>query len=121
MNSPRYTISGTALKLAATISERLAVFPVSGSLSAEVLSPRLRRENRIRTIHASLAIENNTLSLEQVTAIIDGKQVVGPPRDIQKVRGAVAAYEKLGAWTPHSPTQRYRLTAKGRQVLRQGK
>jgi Fic family protein len=71
-------------------------------LTAENLSPQLRRENRIRTIHASLAIENNTLSLEQVTAIMDGKPVIGPARDIQEVRGAVAAYEKLDAWMPHS-------------------
>lgn len=102
MSYPPYTITGTTLKLAAAISERLAGFPVSGSLATEALSPQLRRENRIRTIHASLAIENNTLSLEQVTAIIDGKQVIGPPRDIQEVRGAVAAYETLDAWTPHS-------------------
>jgi len=102
MSYPPYIITSTALKLVAAISERLAVFPASGSLAAGALSPQLRRENRIRTIHASLAIENNTLSLEQVTAIIDGKPVMGPPRDIQEVRGAVAAYEKLDSWTPHS-------------------
>ena len=102
MSYPPYTITSTALKLVAAISERLALFPASGSLAAGALSPQLRRENRIRTIHASLAIENNTLSLEQVTAIIDGKPVMGPPRDIQEVRGAVAAYEKLDSWTPHS-------------------
>jgi Fic family protein len=71
-------------------------------LTAENFSPQLRRENRIRTIHASLAIENNTLSLEQVTDIIDGKPVIAPPRDIQEVRGAVAVYEKLETWVPHS-------------------
>ena len=101
MNQPPYTITSAALKLVTAIIERLAVFPVSG-LSLEALSPQLRRENHIRTIHASLAIENNTLSVEQVTAIIEGKPVIGPPRDIQEVRGAVAAYEKLETWTPHS-------------------
>ena len=102
MSRPPYTITSAALKLTAAISEQLAVFQTSGSLAIEALSPQLRRENRIRTIHASLAIENNTLSLEQVTDIIDGKPVIGLPRDIQEVRGAVAAYEKLDSWKPHS-------------------
>ena len=100
--SPPYTITSTVLKLVAAISEYLATLMAAGTLSTESLSPQLRRKNRIQTIHASLAIENNTLSLEQVTDIIDGKAVLGPPRDIQEVRGAVAAYEKLENWTPHS-------------------
>lgn len=99
---PPYIITSTALKLVAAISEQLATLSATGALTAENLSPQLRRENRIRTIHASLAIENNTLSLEQVTDIIDGKPVIGPPRDIQEVRGAVAAYEKLDSWKPYS-------------------
>jgi len=98
---PPYTITSTVLKLVATISEQLATLAAIGALTAENLSPQLRRENRIRTIHASLAIENNTLSLEQVTDIIDGKAVIGPPHDIQEVRGAVAAYEKLDVWQPY--------------------
>ena len=102
MNYPPYTITSTALKLVAAISEQLATLSATGALTVESLSPQLRRENRIRSIHASLAIENNTLSLEQVTDIIDGKPVIAPPRDIQEVRGAVAAYDKLDAWTPHS-------------------
>ncbi len=99
---PPYSITSTALKLVAAISEQLATLSATGALTAESLSPQLRRENRIRTIHASLAIENNTLSLKQVTDIIDGKPVIGPPRDIQEVRGAVAAYEKLDSWKPHN-------------------
>ena len=63
-------------------------------------SPRLRRENRIHTIQASLAIERNSLSVEQVSAIVDGKPVIGPPRDIQEVRNAIAAYEALPRWIP---------------------
>lgn len=102
MSYPPYTITSTALKLVAAISEQLGTLSATGALTAENLSPQLRRENRIRTIHASLAIENNTLSLEQVTDIIDGKPVIGPPRDIQEVRGAVAAYEKLDLWKPYS-------------------
>ena len=74
-------------------------------------SPRLRRENRIHTIQASLAIERNSLSVEQVSAIVDGKPVIGPPRDIQEVRNAIAAYEALPRWIPSDP--RHLLEAHG--------
>ncbi|MDO9268403.1 MAG: Fic family protein [Methylobacter sp.] len=75
------------------------------------LSPQLRRNNRIRTIQASLAIENNTLSIEQVTAVLEGKQVLGLPREIQEVRNAFAAYEQLPNWQAHSCADL--LTAQG--------
>jgi len=101
MSYPPYTITSVMLKRVASISERLATL-AAADLSTGKLSPQLRRENRIRTIHASLAIENNTLSLEQVTDIIDGKPVIGPSRDIQEVHGAVAAYEQLEKWEPYS-------------------
>jgi Fic family protein len=55
------------------------------------LAVQLRRGNRIRSIQASLAIEANTLSIEQVTAVLDGKPVLGSPREIQEVRNAFAA------------------------------
>ena len=58
----------------------------------DLLSPQLRRGNRIKTIQASLAIENNTLSVEQVTAVIEGKRVLGLPREIQEVNNAFSAY-----------------------------
>jgi Fic family protein len=64
--------------------------------------PQLRRGNRIRTIQASLAIEQNTLSLEQVTAVLDGKVVLGLPREIQEVHNAFAAYEAMPGWNPAS-------------------
>ena len=101
MTYPPYTITSAILKRVAGISEQLAALAAVRGLAVELLSPHLRRENRIRTIHASLAIENNTLSLEQVTDIINGKAVIGPPRDIQEVHGAVSAYEKLDTWQPH--------------------
>lgn len=101
MTYPPYTITSAILKRVAGISEQLAALAAVRGLAVELLSPHLRRENRIRTIHASLAIENNTLSLEQVTDIINGKTVIGPPRDIQEVHGAVSAYEKLDTWQPH--------------------
>lgn len=66
------------------------------------LVPQLRRGNRIKTIQASLAIEQNTLSLEQVTAVLDGKPVLGLPREIQEVRNAFATYEAMAQWQPAS-------------------
>jgi Fic family protein len=68
------------------------------------LTPQWRRGNRIRTIQASLAIENNTLSLEQVTAVLDGKRVLGLPHEIQEVRNAFSAYEAMPGWRPDSQT-----------------
>ena len=69
----------------------------------------MRRENRLRTIHASLAIEDNTLTLEQVTAVIEGKRVLGHPREIQEVRNAFVAYEAMENW--HANSERDLLSA----------
>lgn len=101
--TPPYQVSTKSLKLVASICELLGNIETH-NLGSDTLAPQLRRENRIRTIHASLAIENNTLSLEQVTDIIDGKAVFGPPRDIQEVRGAIAAYERLEHWQAYHIT-----------------
>lgn len=62
----------------------------------------MRRENRIRTIHSSLAIEHNSLSLEQVTAILDGKRVLGNPNEIKEVQNAYDAYELMLQLDPAS-------------------
>ncbi|WP_235890097.1 Fic family protein [Maribrevibacterium harenarium] len=67
--------------------------------SEDKLFPELRKENRIRTIQASLAVEQNTLSLEQVTALINGKTVLGSPKEIQEVHNAFSAYENLDRWS----------------------
>jgi Fic family protein len=64
--------------------------------------PSLRREGLIRTIHSSLAIENNTLSLDQVADIIDGKRILGPPNEIREVKNAYEAYELLLTYNPRS-------------------
>jgi len=96
---PPYTITPQILQRVAEIVELLTRWSVSGD---SALSPQLRRNNRIRTIQASLAIENNTLSIEQVTAVLEGKQVLGLPREIQEVKNAFAAYEQLPEWQPHS-------------------
>ena len=76
--------------LIAEISEQVGRITV---LQGGSIGPHLRRENRIRTIHSSLAIEHNSLSLEQVTAILDGKRVLGNPNEIREVQNAYAAYE----------------------------
>ena len=89
---PPFNITSSVLNAVADISELLGRW--SANHQGE-LSPQLRRENRIRTIQASLAIEHNSLSLEQVTAIFEGKRVLGLPREIQEVRNAFAVYEKL--------------------------
>ena len=65
-------------------------------------NPTLRRSNRIRTIHGSLAIEQNTLSLEQVTAVLNGKHVLAPPKDIAEVKNAYEIYERLEELDPYS-------------------
>lgn len=65
-------------------------------------NPVLRRENRIRSIHSSLAIEANSLSLEQVTNVIDGKRVLGPPQDIQEVKNAYEAYDLMLKLDPYN-------------------
>lgn len=92
---PPYTITASILNAVAEISELLGHWSTSNQ---GALSPQLRRKNRIRTIQASLAIEHNSLSLEQVTAILEGKTVLGLPREIQEVRNAFAAYEQLPHW-----------------------
>jgi Fic family protein len=94
---PPYAITLTILNLVAEIGELIGRYTI---LAEQNLTPRLRRENRIRTIHASLAIENNTLTLEQVTAVIDGKRILGLPREIQEVRNAFVASEAMDNWHP---------------------
>ena len=97
---PPLTLTSHMLALVAEIAEQVGRLTVGQEVAA--LTPQLRRGNRIRTIQASLAIENNTLSVEQVTAVLDGKRVLGLPREIQKVRNAFAAYEAMPGWQPHS-------------------
>ena len=65
-------------------------------------NPVLRRENRIRSIHSSLAIEQNTLTLNQVSDVIDGKRVFGPPQDIREVKNAYEVYDAVSSFDPYS-------------------
>lgn len=96
---PPFQITDSIINDVAEISELMGRLSVTSGLST---SPTLRRENRIRTIHGSLAIEQNTLTLEQVTAVLDGKTVLAPPKDIAEVRNAYEIYEHLDTLNPYS-------------------
>ncbi len=85
--------------LLANISEEIGKITV---YEDRKINPKLRRENRIKTIHSSLAIEHNTLSIEQVTAIIDGKKVLGNPNEIIEVKNAYQTYEMMLELDPMS-------------------
>jgi len=100
MNSrPPYQITPAILSLVARIGEALGLLKATGS-GANTL--RLHRVNRLKTIQASLEIEGNTLSLEQVTAVLEGKRVLAQPRELQEVRNAYAAYEAMPQWSAYS-------------------
>ncbi|MFH2122898.1 MAG: Fic family protein [Pseudomonadota bacterium] len=94
---PPYTITPEILNRVAAISEAIGRLTV---LTDQARAFRLRRINRVRTIHGSLAIEGNTLSEAQITAILEGKRVIAPPREVQEVKNALAAYDRFGTWKP---------------------
>ena len=96
---PPFHMTDKMTFLIAEISEQVGRITV---LQEGTISPHLRRENRIRTIHSSLAIEHNSLSLEQVTAILDGKRVLGKPNEIKEVQNAYEAYELMLRLDPSS-------------------
>ena len=96
---PPFQITDTIVTYVAEIAELVGKLTVSARLSS---SPMLRRANRIRTIHGSLAIEQNTLSLEQVTAVLEGKHVLAPPKDIAEVKNAYEIYDRLNELDPYS-------------------
>ena len=97
-SSPRYTLSDKMISLVAEITEIATHLEMRES----AIDPLLRKKNRLKTIHSSLAIEQNTLTLKQVTDIIDGKRVFGPPKEIEEVKNAKAAYAILEKIDPYS-------------------
>ena len=96
---PPFEITNTMIHQVAEIAELVGKLTSTNQLST---NPTLRRINRIRTIHGSLAIEQNTLSLEQVTAVLNGKQVLASPKDIAEVKNAYEIYERLDELDPYS-------------------
>jgi Fic family protein len=96
---PPYEITTGILVFVSSISEKI------GEINAKYLSkqtPQLRKQNKIKTIHSSLHIEGNTLTEEQVTAIIENKRVIGMPKDILEVKNAIRVYNDLSAFRPDS-------------------
>jgi Fic family protein len=90
--SPPYHITPKILKLVTSVSEKI------GQISAKYLdkpSPKLRKENKIKTIHSSLSIEGNTLTKEQITALLEKKRVIGPEKDVNEVLNAIKVYERI--------------------------
>ena len=109
---PPYQITSSVLALVASISEKL------GQTNAIYLnrpSPQLRKQSRIRTIHSSLKIEGNTLTQEQVTAVVENKRIIGPKKDVLEVLNAISAYENLGAFKPTSSKSFLRVTPLNRR------
>ena len=96
---PPFEITNTMIHEVAEIAELVGKLTSTNQLST---NPTLRRSNRIRTIHGSLAIEQNTLSLEQITAVLNGKHVLAPPKDIAEVKNAYEIYERLDELDPYS-------------------
>lgn len=99
---PPYTISNKMLELVADISEKVGRISSYKELEAR---PHLRRNNRIKSIHSSLKIEANSLSLSEVRDVINGQLVLGDPKEIQEVKNAYAAYEKIPEIDPTSISQ----------------
>lgn len=94
---PPYEITTSIIKLISSISEKI------GEVNANLLnrpSPKLRKKNRIRTIHSSLKIEGNTLTEEQITALLENKRVIGPKKDVAEVLNAIKIYENLEEYNP---------------------
>ena len=98
-NYPPYTITDNMLNYVSDIMKKIGEANYFESLNRY---PELRRKSRIRSIHSSLAIENNQLSLFQVEDVINGKMVIGDQKDIQEVKNAYEAYEQIDKVNPYS-------------------
>lgn len=96
---PPFEITNAMIHDVAEIAELVGKLSSTSLLSS---NPQLRRSNRIRTIHGSLAIEQNTLTLEQVTAVLNGKHILAPPKDIAEVKNAYEIYEHMDKLNPYS-------------------
>jgi len=96
---PPFTMTEDITNLVIEIGELTGIITLKENMPA---NPILRRENRIRSIHSSLSIEQNTLTVEQVSNVINGKRVLGPPQDIREVQNAYEAYELLTRLNPYS-------------------
>lgn len=112
-NKPVYTISSAIVDWVARIAERVGELKNVDRNNQDL---HLRKANRLRSIHSSLAIENNTLTLGQVIDIINGKRVLGPPDEIEEVKNAYRSYEHLTDYDPY----KVRDFLKAHQLMTQG-
>jgi Fic family protein len=94
---PPYEISPKAMQLLVVIAEKIGIL---GAHHLIQQSPKLRKDNRIKTIQASLQIEGNTLSVDQVSAVMEKKRVLGPKKDVAEVLNALKVYQQLNAFNP---------------------
>ena len=94
---PPFTVTNSMLNKVVEISKTI------GNLEFQIEKDlKLRKENRIKSIHSSLAIEQNSLTVEQITAIIDGKRVLGNPKEIKEVKNAYDVYEEILTLNPYN-------------------
>lgn len=98
-NKPPYTITEKAADYLAKIVETVTRLEFGTDFKRDI---KLHRENRVRTIHSSLAIEGNSLSLGEVTAVLEGKMVAGKQTEIKEVKNAYEAYDKIMTFDPYA-------------------
>lgn len=96
---PPFEINERIMADVIEIAELVGRVSVTDKIS---MNPTLRRTNRIQTIYSSLAIEQNTLDIEQVTAVLSGKRVIAPPKDIAEVKNAYEIYDNMDKLNPYS-------------------
>ena len=96
---PPFTITNRMVGLVSEIAEKIGRLDRNKSLD---MKPHLRRNNQIRSIHSSLAIEANSLPIDAVRGVIDGRTVLGLEKEIQEVKNAYKAYDALGKFDPFS-------------------
>ena len=94
---PPFVITPTLLNLVSDIQRCLG--EISG-IKLDYVPIKLRKENNIKTIQASLAIEGNTLNIHQITTLLEGKRVIAPEKDIKEVKNALIVYENIGQYNP---------------------
>lgn len=96
---PPFSITNKILSYVSSISEKIGCITTTSNLESK---PHLRKNNRIRSIHSSLKIEANSLTLGQIRDVINGKSVLGKQKEIQEVKNAYAAYERLSEINPYN-------------------
>ena len=106
MYSPPFSITNEMVSLISEISDKLGRISNYKDFESK---PHIRRNNRIKSIHSSLAIEANSLSMDEVRAVVNGKTVIGSRKEIQEVKNAYSAYEQIGSFDPYSIEELKRL------------